>query len=44
MFFPQGFPWGGGGGGLQGFTPGNKTILKNWGLIPYPCDTILCPK
>ena len=25
-------------------TPGNWTILKNWGLIPYSCDTILCLK
>ena len=33
--FPQ--RWGG------GITPGNWTILKNWGLILYSYDTILCP-
>ena len=31
-------------GGRVGLPQRIKTILKNWGLIPYSCDTILCQK
>ena len=32
------------GGGVEGLPQGIKQFQKNWGLIPFPCDTILCQK